>query len=228
MPIYVGIEGKARKIKVGYAGDINGNAKVIYKEGIVPSGYIPVQYIFNDHANLNSINTTILCNTYTRIVCKISYGPNQIVSDTAQIIGDSKFKMNIYRFYEYNHPNNVSVNIDGTSQTVTMQNSTIHTFDLNRNANKETYYDNTLLFTNTSTYSSEGGIRILGQSALRDVRIHSCAIYHSMLNGILTRNYIPCIRIADGRVGMWETVEGKFEAGSNATSQYSNGPIITS
>ena len=231
MSIYIGVNGKARKVKSAYIGDAYGNAQVIYKAGIVPNGYIPVQYICNYHDNLNRIDTGIKANTYTRIICKISMGDGQISSNTVRFIGPNSDSgnMHIYKFYEYNHANNIQVVVGDKTATVTLGTS-VHTLDLNRNANKESYFDNTLLFTNSISYTDESFIYLFAGSGLKDVRLHSCAIYQSMLTGVLTKNYIPCIRISDQRAGMWESVGGTFQPGSNTTvsSYFTSGPVITS
>lgn len=227
MSIYIGVNGKARKVVSGYIGDAYGNAQVIYKAGIVPSGYIPVQYIYNDHDYANYIDTELKPNTYTRIICKISFGPKQTSSITRIIVGNG-YNINIIKNYGYNSSNNIRVAVGDSEQTVTYQDSTVHTLDLNRDANKGTYSDNTLLFTNSSSFTDNNNIAIFHSEGLVDMRIWSCAIYQSMLNGTLSKNYIPCIRVSDGRVGMWESVGKIFKTGSNDSHQYSSGPVITS
>ena len=112
MSIYIGVNGVAKRIVSGYIGNSSGNAEIIYKSGIVPSGYIPVEYIFNDHNNLNKIDTGIIPTTYTRLIAKMSIGnnfPNPQPRDCyvdrdapfRQFIGNGNISIDIRR-YLYN------------------------------------------------------------------------------------------------------------------------------
>lgn len=63
-----------------------------------------------------------------------------------------------------------------------------------------------------------------GSAVLQPARCRLC--YATiLLNGELVRNYIPCLRMSDGEVGLYETVEGKFCTGEFAGKQLEAGPI---
>lgn len=226
MSIYIGVNGIAKKVKQAYIG-VNGNAQVIYKTGVVPDGYIPVEYIYNDHDTTNSIDTSIKPNTYTRIICKMAFGPNQ-TTDTydRNIIYNYGADMSIYEDNQTEY--RLGIRVGSQSIIEVVSESSPFEIDLNRSANKDSYFNNTLIFNNTNTYTSSYSLVLFRDANLRDIRIYSCAIYESMLNGVLSRNYIPCIRISDGTVGMWESVTQTFYSGSNSTDHYSSGPVITS
>lgn len=230
MAIYIGVGGVAKKVIQIYGGDDYGNAKVIYKHGIVPDGYIPVEYIFNDHSATNYIDTGVKPNTYTRLIAKIAFDNNYNPSSyfNAMIIdGGSNIAIKGQRWNNGDLYIGANVGSMGWYPTTTRTIGTIYTLDLNRSANKDSYFNDTLIFTNTSSFNSDYNLWLFCNGN-RGERIYSCAIYQSMLTGTLTKNYIPCIRVSDQRVGMWEAVEGVFCPGSNATSQFSNGPIIQS
>lgn len=53
-------------------------------------------------------------------------------------------------------------------------------------------------------------------------KIYSCQIYD---NGTLVRDYIPC-KLADGSVGLWDDVEGKFY-GNAGTGAFTAGPVVS-
>lgn len=224
MSIYIGVNGIAKKVKQAYIG-VNGNAQVIYKTGVVPDGYIPVEYIYNYHSYANYINTTIKPNTYTRIVCKIAIGPNNDGTSGIDIISDiTHMRIIADNASTYN----LRIEVGEATSEKTVSISSPFEIDLNRSANKDSYLNNTLIFNNTNTYNGSDFIYLLKETMSKDIRIYSCAIYESMLNGVLSRNYIPCIRISDGKVGMWESVQQTFESGSNSNYYYSSGPVITS
>ena len=226
MAIYIGVNGQAKKVKTAYIGDTYGNAQVIYKAGIVPSGYIPVQYIFNNHIEDNHISTGITANDYTRAILKFS-GPTASYTSSSQynILAASSYniKYNDYR----TDLHNIYVNVGSGSYSKGYSSRTIYIVDINRNASKETYVNDSKIFTNQST-GIGGTIQLLGSNT-KQVYIYSLAIYQSILTGVLTKNYIPCIRISDERVGMWESVNGVFEIGSatSSSSYFSSGPVIT-
>lgn len=240
MAIYIGVNGQAKRVKSAYMGDTYGNAQVIYKEGIVPSGYIPVEYIYNDHSAVNSIDTEILPTTYTRLIIKMSIGNNLPTPQTAsedsyrQFIGNSNININIRQYQvktgqwpTYHH---LKFTCGTKTHTIDFSKNTIYTIDFNQNINKETYLNDNLIFTNTSSFTGETSISLFSASNQRDVKLYSCAIYQSMLTGTLTKNYIPCIRISDERAGLWESVGKTFETGSaTSTSNYFSAgpPIIT-
>lgn len=244
MSIYIGINGQARQIKSAYIGDTYGNAQVIYKSGIVPSGYIPVEYIYNDHNNLNKIDTEIIPNTYTRLIVKMSIGSNfpnpSVVSYNVdrdapfrQFAGNSNISIDIRRLINSSNSTHIrylKFICGAKSHQIDFNLNTIYTIDFNQNANKESYLDNTLIYTNTSAFTGTDSIKLFNSSNQRDTKLYSCAIYQSMLTGTLTKNYVPCIRISDERVGMWESVGKTFETGSaTSTSNYfSAGPVIIS
>lgn len=243
MAIYIGVNGQAKRVKSAYMGDTYGNAQVIYKEGIVPSGYIPVEYIFNDHNNQNTIDTGIIPTTYTRLIAKMSIGNNfpdpqprdSYVDRDApfrQFIGNSNISIDIRRYTNWSNGSikyrYLKFICGAKTHQIDFNLNTIYTIDFNQNANKESYLDNTLIYTNTSTFTGTDSIKLFNSTSQKDTKLYSCAIYQSILTGTLTKNYIPCIRISDERVGLWETVNRTFETGSATSSSdyFSAGPLI--
>lgn len=62
-----------------------------------------------------------------------------------------------------------------------------------------------------------------GNETLEPVK---CTLYYATiwLNGEKVRNYIPCRRLIDGKVGLYETVKGEFCTGEVAGAQMEGGP----
>jgi len=238
MPIYIGVGGKARKVKVAYIGDSQGNAQVIYKSGVVPDGYIPVEYIYNNHSYTNYIDTGIIPNSYTRIIVKFKLRSTAINDRGILGTGSGIGYMGIINDNS-NTYHNLDIYNGENIGSIAITADTIVTIDINRTASKNSYYklgsnSETSLSIPSNNVTTSNSIYLFGASGSNiysnNICIYSCAIYQSMLNGTLSKNYIPCIRTSDGRVGMWESVGGSFNTGSNTNSDsyFTSGPVIES
>lgn len=227
MAIYIGVNGQAKKVKSAYIGDTYGSAKPIYKSNIVPDDYIPVEYIFNNHTNINKLSTGITCNDYTRVVLKFAC-PSSPGSANGITILKTGSSVSFFVSLTSSYSRAIRVWI-GSGTYESNYDSNVHTVDINRNIDKETYFDNTKVFTNNST-GINGSIELLNDECTNGIYIYSLTIYQSMIDGTLTKNFIPCIRKSDGRAGMWESVNKSFYGGSamNSTDYFSPGPVITS
>lgn len=231
MGIYVGVDGKARKVKTAYVG-VDEKAEVIYKSGIVPDGYIPVYYIYNNHNAINSIDTEIKPNSFTRMILQVKFDVENGSNTYKTFAGVTNGDMTIAYWCQYGTVG-FKISCGQTNYEDNITTSKTCTIDINRTANKDSYYKEDghgeiKIFTNLNNFNNNNNI-ILFAGDNKGVQLYSCAIYQSMLTGTLSKYYIPCMRISDGKVGMWEDIGKTFEPGSasdNPSYQFSNGPII--
>lgn len=75
----------------------------------------------------------------------------------------------------------------------------------------------------TVGYFLLGRLMFNGNESFEPVK---CTLYYATiwLKGAMVRNYVPCRRLFDGKVGLYETVEGSFCTGEVADAQMEGGP----
>lgn len=101
------------------------------------------------------------------------------------------------------------------SASATLYGSSAITASLNKNVLSKN--GSTLNTFTSSTFQSTGNLALFGLNRWGEVvemtamTFYSCQIYD---NGTLVRDFIPCIDVASGEVGLWDLVEDKFYGNS--------------
>lgn len=237
MAIYVGVNGVAKKVKQVYIG-VDDKAEIIYKDGIVPVGYYPVEYITPNTDNDCSLTFREKIYKYSKIIFTVGFDPNYV-----NTTGKSKL-CTLGQF------STVSIRVTSAGALQAIIGSITHNiasnnghfrlkyvYTINKTANCDSYYQrieyNGLspeisIGTNIDSFGGDNQPCYFwrdnsGNNKQLGSYIYSCVIYSDMAaGGQLTRNFIPCIN-QNGMAGFYDSVSGEFLGNNNLT----NGPIIT-
>ena len=150
----------------------------------------------------------IIPNAYTRLIVKCSFASNFGPGNSNyMMVGTSNLNVGASG---WNNLGYIYINAGSQVAQRTITVNKIYTVDINKNLSKESYLDNEYLFKNQDPINTTNKITIFSQYEVAGFRLYSCAIYQSMTTGILTKNYIPCIKIEGNIAGLWESVKGVF------------------
>lgn len=213
----------------------------------VPEGYTKVEYITSE--NISSADTGPYINT--------NFKPNQNTRVTVDFKATSLGDINTHRrlFGSGNEGNKTSGNYLFTVQApkqgwvnryrckIDNGNSSWGTTfgkpDLNRhyvnvNDNRKVVldYDEVAIMDNNTIncidnlclFNSILGGVVGGAGQFFIGRIYSCQIYD---NGVMVRNFLPCIRNNDNVVGLYDLVNGVFYISADSNYQFDAGPIVS-
>lgn len=246
MAIYIGVNGKAKKVKSAYIGNSNNQAVPIYKGSILPSGYLAVSYIYSNSDD-QSLNTGIIPSQYTKSIVVGAIGYYNSAQGSITILNGNGNTNNSYfmiltrtgtsgsyKYYPYmGCGNNESSNTDSAIYTpVSSYNTTnINKFimTLNKNTNKQSYYKyngtEKFVVSNTGGNFTGSQIKLMGNST--QSFICYCVIYQNILNSATpTGEYYPCIKKSTGAAGLWNPY-GNNGNGEFLTNSYIvAGPVI--
>lgn len=207
---YIGVDGKARKIKKGYIGVEN------FVPRALPSGYTQVSYI--QSSGTQYVDTGFKPSWNSRVVVDVS----DISSSNAMIFGcrntastTAAQQFNIYR----RDTGVVRSDYFGTNASLSVADTTGRAV-IDKNGNVVTMYGNTV--TNTAVSSGTVSYNMFlfavnnvgTANSHASYKLYSCQIYD---NGTLVRDYVPCIN-PGGTAGLYDMVNAKFytNAGSGA------------
>lgn len=166
--------------------------------------YVPLEYIESDGEQY--IDTGFMPNQNTRVDVKYK------TSDTYEtcIFGvDGGWLVDAFAMFS----NIVEYGVK--SVTATLYGSSAITASLNKNVlSKNGSTLNTFTY---SSFQSEANLTLFGLNRWDEIveraamQFYYCQIYD---NGTLIRDFIPCIDISSGEVGLWDLVEDKFYSNS--------------
>lgn len=239
MAIYVGVNGVAKKVKQAYIG-VDDKAEIIYKDGIVPTGYYPVEYITPNTDNDCSLIFREKIYKYSKIIFTVGFDPNYV-----NTTGENKV-CTLGQF------STVRIRVTSTGALQAIIGSITHNitkdsrlrlkyaYTINKTANCDSYYQEYAydghgslsgeisIGTNIDSFGGDNQPCYFWRNNNDNNKqlgsyIYSCVIYSDMAaGGQLTRNFIPCIN-QNGMAGFYDSVSGEFLGNNNLT----NGPIIT-
>ena len=198
---YIGVDGKARKIKKGYVGVEN------FVPRALPSGYTQVEYI--QSSGTQYIDTGFKPSWNSRVVVDVS----DIPSGNGMIFGcrNASSATAAQQFNIYRNSDGMRSDYFGTNATLSISNTTSRTV-IDKNKNVVTMYGKTV--TNTAVSSGTVGYNLFlfavnnvgSANSYASCKLRSCQIYD---NGTLVRDYVPCMN-ASGAVGLYDIVNSKF------------------
>ena len=198
---YIGVDGKARKIKKGYVGVEN------FVHRTLPNGYTQVEYI--ESSGTQYIDTGFKPSWNSRVVVDVS----DIPSGNGMIFGcrNASSATAAQQFNIYRNSDGMRSDYFGTNATLSISNTTSRTV-IDKNKNVVTMYGKTV--TNTAVSSGTVGYNLFlfavnnvgSANSYASCKLRSCQIYD---NGTLVRDYVPCMN-ASGAVGLYDIVNSKF------------------
>lgn len=218
MPIYVGVNGVARKVKQAYIG-VNGTAVPIYTSSTLPSDYVPVEYV----TSIPSLNTELSAGPYTRVCLYFKLSSSS--ANTITLLGTANYS--IYKNYAGNTFGVLWPNGSTTSSILTGRKYLLDVvYDTNRRtAFKEFNADSwTALTTHSGTASSSTTLYFThGSSTAANYFIYYCKIIKDIYNPTNsdTREFFPVHQKSTGKNGLYDIINNKFyttdaiEAGPN-------------
>jgi len=199
----------------------------------LPSGYTEVEYVENK--NLACINTGFKPNQDTRIIAEM-----QTVASTSYVnhFGAGGWNEPNALLLDYENDYNGTLHLSwGTATGWTVVSSVRgdynkHIYDWNKN---EVYRDNTLVKTFTygnyqavsnlyifTTINNGSSIPSTSQVYYMKGKLYSLKIYD---NGTLVRDFIPCIRDNDNKVGVFDIVNNQFYSSATNYELVAGNPV---
>ena len=203
---YIGVDGKARKIKKGYVGVEN------FAPRALPSGYTQVEYL--ESTGTQYIDTGFVPNQDTKLVMDVT--PTTIVNAASSngfvpYGASESFSSNAFEAYSWN--SKLDANYDGQAGTVGAIAANVRLI-ITHDKNVVTVLPSGgTALTKTHTYQTFTAPRSLALCATNrssmlkgKQKIYSCQIYD---NGVLIRDYVPCTN-SNGTAGMYDVVNSVF------------------
>lgn len=226
MAIYIGVNGKARKVVGGYIG-INGKAEIIYNGGSnLPTGYVPYTYIYKTGKyEIDGINTPsgYYLNTYTQVICDFKIGATSVSSsyspcETIFYINDS-YKAYIYKTND-SHKYRVSI-FKGNDYwgSEELDSGTECNINMTKNDNGDCYFNNTKIFTNIQALGSISTIYPMytNEAYYGMVKLKGLSFY-DLINKKELIHLEPCNDVRDGskiKSGLYNSIDKTFYTNSN-------------
>lgn len=205
---YIGVDGKARKVKKGYIGVEN------FVPRALPSGYTQVEYI--QSSGTQYFNTGFKPNQDTRVVmdAQILKDPGTSTAIYFGCRGGGYF----YELYKAGSGANLTFLYNTAySQYFTVEYAKRRTVEVNKNTATVDGVTKTYTYAQFSVdYALYlGADNSTGSaSAITAMRIYSCQIYN---NGTLVRDYVPC-KNASGVAGLYDMVNNTFSGSATSTA----------
>lgn len=202
----------------------------------LPSGYVELEYIHGEGPRgglyATAIDSDYKPNNNTKIEIDIMF-TNNATGMKNQIVffgTTNSFTTDAFGLYFGSDDNAKLWSSYGTDD---MDLSDYFTGALNTKYNivsdkNQVYIDGNLIYTHTASTFQSTGYLIIGGSNWNYGKwlkgnIYSCKIWD---NGTLIRNYIPCRRTSDSKVGMYDLVRNRFSSSAGDT-EYTAGPEIS-
>ena len=212
---YIGVDGKARKIKKGYVGVEN------FVPRALPSGYTQVAYIEAD--GKQRFDTGFVPNGQTRMVLEFEATD---VSATNNIIGSrSSTTEQAYTFSVLNGRWRIGYN-NASPETTVDADTKRHIADLNKNVLS---IDGVVIHTADAAefdgaYTIYIGAIHAATNYWGKARYCACQLYDE--TGALVRDYVPCVDTS-GVAGLYDMVNGTF-GGSITSTAFVAGSAVRS
>lgn len=196
---YIGVDGKARKVKKMYIGIGSGPRTL-------PTGYTQVQYL--ESTGTQYIDTGFQPNQDSRAIADVQF--LSAPTSHATVFGAYDDVNGWWAYYRYDDKQYRGLN-GGTSQySISYSDATARTtIELKKGA---LVVGETQREIPESTYSIALNAYLFAQNrngSLKypaSIRMYSCQIYD---NGVLVRDYVPCTN-ASGTAGLYDVVNSKF------------------
>lgn len=206
---------------------IGGTSAELYLSYRVPAGYKEVEYITS--AGNNFINTGITAG-YIKIITEFMYAST---SSFMSVFGRQNTSAGAGQYF-FTYNNNYVMMVYQTNVTIgSLALNTWHTLEWEVTTSKlSSIVDGTEYSQSVAKTGIEGsyplalfGINSAGTYGYGlDGSLKETSIYDS--NGDLLRHYIPCRRVSDGVVGMYDDVSETFTSGEGAGT-FTAGPDVS-
>lgn len=201
---------------------------------LLPSEYKRVEYI--ESTGTQYIDTGIKPDSNTDIDFKYSYTTTNLSGTETRVFGSrgsgnsEAFFIGLHSSYNYCW----YINYGDTSNT--LQSIIWGTVDTNphiiKNNSGAFYFDNVNVMNfSVNSYTSPYNAIIFGANADGTIRTTKARVYYCKMydQGNLVRNFIPCYRVSDNEVGLYDTVNNQFYTNQGtskfiAGSEYKNLP----
>lgn len=204
-------------------GKMNTTLKGDTQQRNLPSTYQQVEYI--ESTGSAYIDTGIIPNTNTKI--DISF--ELITKGNYGIIFGGEDAYNSNGFHLYNTSGNFDISFGArySASTIPFELNTKYKFVMDKtgftlNSTSGTFETNTISTTySIYLFAVHRATNVTETNALK--RIYYCKLYN---NGTLVRDMIPCYRVSDNVIGMYDLVSNTFftNAGSGAFTKGNNAP----
>ena len=195
-------------------------------QAILPSAYQQVEYI--ESTGPAYIDTGVIPNTNTKIDIQFE----TIKKGTYGVIfgGEEAFGTNAFHLYTNYNNFDIGFGARYTAENIPYNINTKYTLVMDKtgftlNNTSGTFETNTISTTySIYLFAVHRATNVIDSDAQK--RIYYCKLYN---NGTLVRNLIPCYRISDNVIGMYDLVSNTFftNAGTGTFTKGSNAPTPT-
>lgn len=204
---------KAITIPEGSVNRILSGATVLWKKtGGLPTGYQQVEYI--ESSGTQYIDTGVIGKTGLHIVAEMGYA--------TPTSGTALFGSRNPRFFVTLYPSTIidfGYNSDNITQ-ITVESRKIYNIDFDTSTQPKRFGIDGVYVTSTAQVDTNRNIYIFGCNRNGAVAALSKSIFKSMTiadeNGGLLRKFVPCYRIADGEIGLYDLVSATFFTNSGS------------
>ena len=213
------------KGKLDFENDIVGYGDTT--QAIIPSEYQQVEYI--ESTGPAYIDTGFIPNTNTKI--DIEFETIALGTYGTIFGGEDNYSSNAFHLYSSSNNFDIGFGARYTAETIPYSLNTKYTLVMDKtgltlNSTTGTFSTNTIS-TNNSIFLfavNRGTSKVIDSNAQK--RIYYCKLYD---NGTLVRNMIPCYRISDNVIGMYDIVNNTFytNAGTGTFTKGNNAPTPT-
>jgi len=207
MPIYYGVNGKARLVTRGYYG-VNGLSELIIDKSLVPSNdYLAFNYIYN-YLNASGLAYNIKVNQFTEFLCTFAISSNgsktteQIFTSGSECYADIQWSNNTPQIWVHKGSSSKSMNLTTNKE---------YTLIIGKNTNGDCYLDNTKLFSDINTFSKDSVYFLNGYTnGKKNIFVKGFKVY-DLINKKDLLNLIPCISNSTNIAGAYDTVSKNFK-----------------
>lgn len=210
---------------------INANDEVeiryIEKINNLPKGYIEVDYIESNGSQY--IDTGINADDKLRVILDMQLTEGGTLNQT-NIGAIYKGTGNVYsryhsmisnnKFVIYNKTSNKQLGDSDYERHIFDFDALNHIYSVDNNSIEYDFgeFDTTLSYYLFARHSNQSSLQYLSY-----MKIYSCKMYY---DGILVRNFIPCIKISNNKIGMYDLVNDIFY-GNEGTNEFIYGKILS-
>lgn len=200
-------------------------AITVLSRGILPSGYVAVEYIEGTGAQYIDTNYNLTNNSTFELDYELTAQQYGAGIYGAYINGTSRYE-GITRRSNQSSKGNLEYGYYNAYPYDISQDLARHVIKQDK---EKFYYDGVLkrTFTNASFTQSLtayiGYIHISSSSYSPMIgKIYSCKIYE---NDELVRDFVPCYRVSDGKPGLYDLVNGVFYTNQGTGADFTLGPV---
>jgi len=215
MPVYYGVNGKARLVTRGYYG-INGKSELIIGSGEIPSssGCIQHKYLYSTYNYSDSLSDSLDdgIHTYRQIIYKFVFKKEPYTMSWERYL----FALgSLHPVLKYNSTTKKSyLEITKGSNSWTSPDLSLNTEYTINLCYGDCYFNNTKIFNNTQIITTDSSVQLIpyqGQIEKESIYFIGMQIY-DQLNKKILKKYIPCIQNGS-TAGVWDTIGKKFLTG---------------